>query len=79
MGMKFKTQHKRMLTSWLTGEIPAPRGFSIEWELTANGARQLFMRHQGDMYWVGTDSDIQNIGVAKQFEKVSNENEQWSI
>jgi hypothetical protein len=30
LGMNFKTQHKWMLTSWLTDKIPTSRGFSIE-------------------------------------------------
>ena len=68
LGMNFKTQHKWMLTSWLTDKIPAPGGFSIEWEPTANKAGQLVMRHRGDMYWVGTNSDIENIGGVKQFD-----------
>jgi hypothetical protein len=77
LGMNFKTQHKWMLTLWLTDKITAPGGFSIEWEPTANGTGQLVMRHRGDMYWVRTNSDIENIGGVKQFDKVSNKNESY--
>lgn len=45
LGMNFKTQHKWMLTSWLTDKITAPGAFSIEWEPAANRTGQLVMRH----------------------------------
>jgi hypothetical protein len=86
LGINFKTQQKWMLTSWLTEQIPAPGGFSLEWNLTANGAGQLVMRHRGDMYWVsgvGNNSDFANVGTMTldglhyNFNYVSNENESY--
>jgi hypothetical protein len=86
LGINFKTQQKWMLTSWLTDQIPAPGGFSLEWNLTANGTGQLVMRHRGNMYWVsgvGSNSDFANVGTMTadglyyNFNYVSNENESY--
>ncbi|XP_062148664.1 G-type lectin S-receptor-like serine/threonine-protein kinase CES101 [Alnus glutinosa] len=79
LGMNLKTQQKFMLTSWLTGRIPASGGFSLEWNLTANGTGLLIMRHQGDIYWVsgvGSNSDFEN---DSSLSYVSNENESYFI
>ncbi|KAE7998281.1 hypothetical protein FH972_002840 [Carpinus fangiana] len=86
LGINFKTQQKWMLTSWVTDQIPAPGGFSLEWELMENGTGQLVMRHRGDMYWVsgvGSNSDFENVGTMTSdgryynFSYVSNENESY--
>jgi len=86
LGINFKTQQKWMLTSWLTEQSPAPGGFSLEWNLTANGTGQLVMRHRGNMYWVsgvGNNSDFANAGMMtldglyNYLNYVSNENESY--
>jgi hypothetical protein len=82
LGFNFKTQQKWMLTSWLTDRIPAPGGFSLEWEPMENGTGQLVMRHRGDMYWVsgvGRNSDFENVPttIYYNFSYVSNENESY--
>jgi hypothetical protein len=66
LGINLKTGEKWMLTSWLTDQIPAPGGFSLEWELMENGTGQLVMKHRGNMYWVsgvGSNSDFENVGT----------------
>ncbi|XP_041003545.1 G-type lectin S-receptor-like serine/threonine-protein kinase CES101 [Juglans microcarpa x Juglans regia] len=66
-GMKLGIDHKAgkewKLTSWLSEQVAAPGGFSLEWS-PVNGTGQLVMRHRGNMYWlsgVGSESYFQNI------------------
>lgn len=64
LGFNNKTGKEWKLTSWLSEQVAAPGGFSLEWSL-ANGTRQLVMRHRGNMYWlsgIGSESEFQNIG-----------------
>ncbi|XP_059431427.1 G-type lectin S-receptor-like serine/threonine-protein kinase CES101 isoform X2 [Corylus avellana] len=86
LGINLKTQQKWMLTSWVTDKIPAPGGFSLEWELMENGTGQLVMKHRGNMYWVsgvGSNSDFENVGTMTSdwlyynFSYVSNETERY--
>jgi hypothetical protein len=86
LGINLKTGQKWMLTSWLTDKIPAPGGFSLEWELMENGTGQLVMKHRGNKYWVsgvGSNSDFENVGTMTSdwlyynFSYVSNENESY--
>ncbi|KAF5480910.1 hypothetical protein F2P56_001614 [Juglans regia] len=86
LGISYKTGKRWTLTSWLARENPAPGGFSLEWNLTANGMRQLAIRHRGDMYWlsgVGSNSYFANFGSISSdagiynFSYVTNENESY--
>ncbi|KAG6661039.1 hypothetical protein CIPAW_03G147400 [Carya illinoinensis] len=83
LGMNTKTGKEWKLTSWLSEQVAAPGGFSLEWSL-ANDTRQLVMRYRGNMYWlsgVGSASQFQNIAVMNdgdyKFSYISNENESY--
>ncbi|XP_035547649.1 G-type lectin S-receptor-like serine/threonine-protein kinase CES101 [Juglans regia] len=91
-GMKLGIDHKAgkewILTSWLSEQVAAPGGFSLEWS-PVNGTGQLVMRHRGNMYWlsgVGSKSDFQNIVdqmtsdyVYYNFSYIFNENESYFL
>ncbi|XP_042971495.1 G-type lectin S-receptor-like serine/threonine-protein kinase CES101 [Carya illinoinensis] len=86
LGINNITGKEWKLTSWLSEQVAAPGGFSLEWS-PANGTRQLVMRHRGNMYWlsgVGSESDFQNLGykmtldnVYYNFSYIFNENESY--
>ncbi|KAL2462699.1 G-type lectin S-receptor-like serine/threonine-protein kinase CES [Forsythia ovata] len=80
MGINFKTGHRWSLTCWMSKEVPSSGSFTIGGD--PNGANQLIIWYQGNMYWTtGVWENGRFANLAKlldgDFSFISNENEKY--